>query len=341
MRFGKLTSLKCSAAALLLAFLLGGCGRASTDKHETQIFAMDTVMILTAYGEHAEAGLDAASAVLFDLDRRLDPEEAGSEVYAVNHADGEPVKVTEPVYRMLETAAAIWSDSGGALDPTIYPLVKAWGFIDGNYRVPSEEELQALLSHVDMGAVRLEGDTVRLPAGMELSFGALAKGYAAQAAAEAMRDAGVSAAVLSLGGNVQTLGTKPDGKPWSVAVQDPFDTGDYAGLLQLGGGTAAVTSGGYQRFFEQDGVTYHHILDPATGMPSHSGLVSATVVCDDGTKADALSTAAFILGEQKSLELREKLGGFELVLITEDRRVIVTGGLNFTVHGDYTCETVE
>ena len=302
---------------------------------------MDTVMLLTAYGEHAEEGLDAASSVLFDLDRRLGPEEEDSEVYAVNHAGGEPVAVTEPVQKMLETAAMVWADSGGALDLTVYPLVKAWGFIDGGYRVPAEEELRELLSHVDMGSVESEGGTVRLPAGRELSFGAVAKGYAAQAAAEAMGNAGVTAAILSLGGNVQTLGTKPDGKPWSVAVQDPFDTGDYAGLLELSGGMAAVTSGGYQRFFEQDGVIYHHILDPATGMPARSGLVSATVVCEDGTKADALSTAAFILGEEKALSLRKEMGGFDLVLITKDRRIIVTGGLDFTVHGDYTCETVE
>jgi thiamine biosynthesis lipoprotein len=336
----------CKRAALLLSALqltlaLAGCGEARDDGEQRQIFAMDTVMLLTAYGGNAGAGLDAAESLIDGLNASLDPEREGSEAYALNHAGGGPVAVTEAVRRMLEVSQQVWEKSGGALNPATYPLTKAWGFIGGDYRVPSGGELDTLLEHTAFGTVTISGHTVTLPAGMEMSFGAVAKGYASQSAVEVMRGTGVAAAVISLGGNVQTLGeTKPDGLPWTVAVQDPYDTGTYAGLLRVGE-TAVVTSGGYQRYFERDGVVYHHILDPSTGRPADSGLVSVTVICPDGTTADALSTALFVLGEEKALQYRTEYGGFDLVLITRDNRVVVAGKLDFSEHGDYEYQYIE
>lgn len=328
---------------LVLALLLSACSRsARSEKQERQVFAMDTIMLLTAYGENAQAGLSAAEATILSLEAALDPEREDSELYALNHAEGAPVSVSDATLQILETGLTVWERSGGALDFTLYPAVRAWGFGgDGEYRVPDESELSALLALRGMEHIALDGHTVSLAAGQELSFGAAAKGCTAQAAVNAMRDAGVEAAILTLGGNVQTLGTKPDGSPWVVAVQDPFDTGSYLGTLSLDGGTAAVTSGNYQRYFEADGQIWHHILDPETGYPVRSGLCSVTVVCPDGTTADSLSTALFVLGEEDALAYRDRFGGFELVLVTEDRRVIVTGGLSFSEHGDFTYVYVD
>ena len=313
----------CTLLLLLPLLLCTGCGR-SAEKREESLFAMDTVMLLTAYGENADAGLRAAAETIRELDALLSPERENSAVWRLNR--GEPVS-DAAVCALADTCREIYAASGGALDPTVYPLVKLWGFIGGDYRVPSDAEIAALLGSVDYAAVTVSADGVSLPEGMLLSFGASAKGYAAQRAAEAMAAAGVESGILSLGGNVQTLGLRPDGKCWTVGVQDPAEPSAVLGTLSLGAGQAAVTSGGYQRFFEQDGRTYQHVLDPKTGRPAESGLTGVTVVCADGARADALSTALFVLGEEGALSLWRETGSFELLLVTADGRVVVTPGL--------------
>jgi thiamine biosynthesis lipoprotein len=249
--------------------------------------------------------------------------------------------VSDDITCLLDVAGDVNRRTGGALDPTVYRIVKAWGFIDRQYRVPEQEELEDLLSHAGMEVVRVKSADesggqaeVCVPEGAALTFGAVAKGYAAWKAVEAMKEAGIKSAIVSLGGDVQTLGKKPDGGLWSVAVQDPGDTGNYVGVISVAE-AAVVTSGSYERYFEQDGVTYHHILDPKTGYPADSGLLSVTVVCENGAYADALSTALFVLGEEGALEYYRRYGGCELVLITEDNRVVVTPGLkeNFKEKG--------
>ncbi|MEG1633877.1 MAG: FAD:protein FMN transferase [Oscillospiraceae bacterium] len=338
--------LKTPLIALLCLCLLSlsACGEAKPVKK--QIFSMDTLMTLTAYGKNAEAGLSAAAGIINAMDAALDPENESSTVYALNSAKGEPVVVSGQIAEMLKTAATVSERSGGALDLAIYPLVKAWGFVDGSYTIPSDDAIAALLENIDFSGVSVtdfteSGDFLAtVPSGGQLSFGAIAKGCASSYAVAAMRSAGVESAIISLGGNVQTLGKKPNGENWNVAVQDPNDTGSYVGMLSVGE-TAVITSGGYQRYFERDGVRYHHLLDPKTGRPADNGLLSVTIVCEDGTMADALSTALFVLGESAALDYWRDYGGFEAVLVTGDGRVVVTGGLYdvFEPYGDtYTYE---
>ncbi len=317
------------------------------EKHQKQVYAMDTVMILTAYGENAEAALDAAAARILALEADLDPETVTGSVYELNAAAGGQVIVSRDCMNIMSTTISVWASTGGALDPGMYPISRAWGFIGGDYRVPSSTELNGLLAMKNTGGIRLDeaACAAALPAGMEVSFGAVGKGYAAQAVCDLMEEMGVQSAVLSLGGNVQTLGdTKPDGSRWQIAVTNPYDTGAYIGVLSVGE-TAAVTSGGYQRYFEQDGVTYIHILDPETGCPVDNDLLSVTVVTADGTLADALSTALFVLGKDGALDYYRTHEDFELVLITKDDHVIVTPGLrdNFaeTEAEDFTYEYLE
>lgn len=337
---------------LLLAVLLTGCAPKAVQK---EIFAMDTVMTLTAYGKHAEDGLNAAVAEINAAQRELDPELEGSVVWQLNHADGAAVPVSRFVYNMLQTAKEVYTNSGGALDLTVYPAVKAWGFIDGQYTVPARETLDSLKESVDFSAVALweEHDTcfVQMPAGMELSFGAAAKGAMAQNVVDTLKSSGAEHSILSLGGNVQTLGLKPDNTAWNIAVQDPNDPAGVLGILSIGE-TAVVTSGSYQRYFEADGKVYHHILDPATLSPADSGLVSVTVVCRDGAMADCLSTALFVLGEEGAIDYWRTYGGmellktddgepylgggFDLILVTTDGRVVLTKGLKPYFHPDET-----
>ena len=284
-----------------LVLPLSACGEAKSTTQ--QIFAMDTVMDLTAYGKKADDGINAAISIINSMDTLLDPENERSKTYEINHAMGSPVVVNEQIAKMLRTALTVYERTNGAFDLTTYPLSKLWGFIDQNYRVPSDAEIERLLPCVDMRKVQLAAtddsanSLITMPADMALSFGAVAKGCASDYAIQAMRAAGVTSGVVSLGGNVQTLGKKPDGSDWNIAIQDPNDTGSYLGYLTVGE-TAVITSGSYQRYFTEGGQKYHHILSPTTGRPVNNGLLAVTIVCEDGTLADCLSTAMFVLDRQ-------------------------------------------
>ena len=235
----KHTSICCKLLTLtLLLSALTGCGSKEPEKTEKQIFAMDTVMTLTAYGEAAGPALDAAAAQINETARLLDPEQEGSLVWTLNHSGGAQTEVPELLYHMLDTAGTVYARSGGALDLSVYPVVRTWGFIDQAYRVPSPDEIAAAMEGVDYAAVTFEqtGDTcfAAVPDGMEISFGSVAKGAMSDAVVDTLRENGVTSAVISLGGNVQTLGLRPDGSDWTVAVQDPHDTGTFLGTIAVG-----------------------------------------------------------------------------------------------------------
>ena len=252
----------------------------------------------------------------------------------------------------MNAAETYRRETGGAFDITVAPVVSAWGFAGGEeYRVPSQAELDRLLELVDGSAVKLEDGTVTLGPGQAIDLGGVAKGYAADKIVGVLRGHDVPRANISLGGNVLAWGDRPGGTPWRVGIQDPARPGEQdalAGVVELTD-AFAVTSGGYQRYFEEGGKRYHHIIDPATGCPADSGLTSVTVVAGigegyPGTMCDALSTALFVMGEEKALDFWRTWEGtpFELILVTEDGRVVVTEGLadRFTLDEDsgYTLE---
>ena len=326
---------KIIALVLAAAMLVPLCSCAN-DSLTKQVFAMDTVITLVAYGKNADAGLDAASGVISSMDASLDPDLLSSYTSLINSSNGEEVPVSSQVYEMLSTALDVCEKSGGALDLSVYPLYLAWGeFKEDTGKIPDDEEIRSLRTNMKFSKASLTGIAseneyyIKLPDNTQISFGAVAKGCASQYAVDAMRNAGVTSAIVSLGGNVQTLGNKPDGNPWTVAIEDPSapGTNSYVGTLKVGE-TAVVTSGSYQRYFiGSDGVKYHHIIDPSTGKPVDNELVSVTIVCEDGTLADCLSTAMFVLGEKAALKYWRTNGGFDMILITKDGRVTCTKGL--------------
>lgn len=321
----------CALLCAAMLVPLAGCGE--TRETQREVYAMDTVMTLTAYGKKADAGLRAAESIISSMDAALDPELSTSTTYAINHAQGGSTVISGQIAKMLSTAHTVYERSEGALDLTIYPLVKRWGFVDGKYYVPTGEEIASDLSRLCFDQLVLTSFpssgsyAVSLPSYGELSFASVAKGCAADNAVEAMRQAGVTSAIISLGGNVQTLGVKPDGTNWNVAVQDPSNTASYLGVVSVGE-TAVVTSGNYQRFFtDARGTTYHHIINPSSGYPVTNTLQSATIICSDGTLADCLSTAMFVLGESRAINYWRTYGGFEMILVTKENQVICTKGL--------------
>ena len=325
-------------AALLAAFLvvgLTGCGETDPDvaREVIQVIAMDTAMIFTAYGEKSTHADYMVEDEIRRLDALLSRTDEDSVIWQLNHADGLGITVGEEVCGLIETAETYTQATGGAFDITIAPVVSAWGFTTDSYQVPDGAELAELLTHVGPEHITTAGDAAALDPGTQIDLGAIAKGYASDRVAAIFRENNVPRGKAELGGNILVMGDKPDGTPWRVGVQDPAKPNEeaYAAILALED-AFIVTSGSYQRYFEQDGKRYHHIIDPATGYPADSGLTSVTVVADsgegNGTMCDALSTALFVMGEEKALDFwRSGTYDFQLVLVTEDDRVVVTDGL--------------
>ena len=350
-------------AALAVLAGLTGCGMEPADpdtaQESIQVIAMDTVMIFKIYGEKSTHAAYAAEDEVRRLEALLSRTDSGSQVSALNDAGGQPVTVDGEVLRLLNAAGLYSEVTGGAFDISIAPVVSAWGFTEDAYRVPGQTELDELLTHVGMEHVHAEtADSAWLDEGTRIDLGGIAKGYVTDRIAEILEENGVPRATVSLGGNVLAWGDRPDGTPWLVGIQDPArpDMADgFAGYLSLKD-AFAVTSGGYQRYFEENGKRYHHIIDPATGYPADSGLTSVTVVADcdregngglpgQGTMCDALSTALFVMGEEKALEFWRTSGyDFDLVLVTADGRVVVTEGIADVFAPDeasgYSYETV-
>ena len=295
---------------------------------------MDTAMVLTAYGKESTRAVYDAEEEVRRLDALLSRTSGSSEVSMLNGAGGEMVPVGAEICTLIQTAGDFTEATGGAFDITIAPVVSAWGFTTDSYQVPDREALQTLLESVGMEYVHLSGGSARLDPGTMIDLGGIAKGYTADRVAEIFQEHAVPRGKVELGGNILVIGDKPDGTAWRVGVQDPKHPDEADGLVCVLNLTDAfaVTSGSYQRYFEQDGKRYHHIIDPATGCPADSGLTSVTVVADraqgNGTMCDALSTALFVMGEDKALDFwRSGVYDFQLVLVTEDGRVVVTEGL--------------
>ena len=320
---------------LLTALLLTGCNNGQTPSsdgpHSSELFAMDTYMTLQVYGD--EDLLRQGEELILDLERRLSVTSGDSEIAVINRDGQGPV--SEDTAVLLGRTLELCARTGGALDLSIYPVVRAWGFTTENYRVPEQAELDGLLAHVDYTKISLNNGVVQLEDGMEIDLGSVTKGYASSQVTSLWRESGVTSALLNLGGNVHALGAKPDGSPWRIGIQDPLGEGNL-GVLEIVD-KAVITSGGYERYFEQDGETYWHIIDPATGRPARSGLISVTIVGEDGLLCDGLSTSLFVLGLDGAARLWSQSDDFEAVFVTDDGGLYITQGLedSFTPIADY------
>lgn len=309
--------------AMILLLTLPACGaQPARTARDREVFAMDTVMELRVY-DSSDAVLDEMDAALAALSRELNAEDDSGGLYALNRAGGgENAALADLVRR----AAALSARTGGALDVSLHLASLAWGFPSKHYTIPTEADLTELANHCGMRLVACEGDRITLQNGAELDLGAVAKGYAADRCRAILERAGVSG-ILSLGGNIQTVGKKPDGTDWTVAILDPDDPGSYLLTMTVTGTKSVVTSGDYQRFFERDGARYCHILNPETLSPARNGLRMVTIVADEGFLADGLSTALFVMGLERGIEFWRAGNDFEAIWLTEDGTVTVTEGL--------------
>ena len=321
-------------SALLLS--LAGC--AAPKEYSGQQFLMDTIVEITVYSESMEKSRDGAQAAfnaikeIEDLTDRFAQEGAKafevSDVCRINSMAGiQPVKVSHEVLEMVSMAKEYHRITEGAFDITVGPLMDLWGF-GTDPAVPGEEAIREKLKLVGMDKVIIDEEkkTVFLSQkGMTIDLGGIAKGYAAERGAEVLREKGIQQGIVNAGGNVVVLGEKRLKEPWKLGIQDPRDENRLIGVLALND-QAAVTSGDYQRYFEREGRRYHHLLDPATGMPAGE-TISVTVVCDSSAVADILSTALFVLGPEEGIRLAGRLDGVEALFVGKDKRITVTRGI--------------
>lgn len=319
-------------AALALAVTLASCSSpapTNTDNspHTRDVFAMDTYMSMKAYGENGEKALSEAEEYIKKLESDLSATSPDSCISRVNSADSKPTEITDEAAEIIAKALEIGKKTNGALDITLYPMLKEWGFTTGEYQIPKTEAISRILRNTGFERVQLSGNAVTVPDGFQIDLGALAKGFTSDKIMDIMRKNDVSSAIVSLGGNVQAVGTKPDGSQWKVAVRDPFAPDTDMCVVEIGS-KAVITSGNYERFFTgSDGKNYWHILDPSDGFPADNGLVSVTVIGDSGLECDALSTALFVLGDGKAQDYWDANQGFDMILVTDDKRIVCTDGI--------------
>ena len=323
---------------LLLLLLLSGCG-GNTSCYEAGFFAMDTVMEVRIYDKALGSSLSAEiTHEIRDLENCLSVTKENSEIAKLNR--GESVAISPDVKELLDRTASIHERTSGLLDPTIYPIVKLWGFTAGDNRVPSREEIEQTLALTGMEHLVPDGDTLTLTDGAQLDFGAAAKGYAAEKCAELLSKNNVSG-ILTLGGNIQTVGEKPDGSDWHIGITDPEQPENSLATLSFKGSRAVVTSGGYQRYFEEDGIRYCHIMDPRTGAPAQSGLSSVTIVAESGLLSDGLSTALYVMGLDAAADFWRTSDDFEAVFIEDNGQIHVTAGLLDCFSSERDYEVIE
>ncbi len=316
------------ALVCLVLMTVTGCGSTPILEKETaEIFAMDTIMDLTVYGESASELLIEARQLVQKYEGLFSVNTRTSDVAKLNQSSGRAVQVSPETYELIQKSIEISKKTEGLFDISIYPLVRAWGFTKEEYRVPEPEEHGRLLEKVDASKIRLEPDNrVTLPEGMEIDLGGIAKGYLSQKLTELLREGGAQAAVVSLGGNVQTFGKKPDGTPFMVGITDPSDGTSVLGTIRIGE-KAVITSGSYQRYFEKNGKVYHHIIDKRTGAPAQSDLTSVTVIGEDGVAADSLATALFVMGKEKAVQFAASHPEIQLVLVDTKSQVWTSEGI--------------
>lgn len=305
----------------------------SSQEYTSDVFAMDTYMTLTAYGENAQEAVEAGIAEIQRLDDLLSTGKDTSEVAQIN-ANGGGV-LSEDTDYLVKRALDIYQSTNGAFDISIYPVMQLWGFTTGNFAVPSESDLAAKLALVDAGKIILSEEngqtSISLPEGMEIDLGGIAKGYTSGRVMDVMKSYGIKSAVINLGGNAHVLGNKTDGSQWKVGIQDPEDENGYLGGVSVTD-KAIITSGGYERYFvdKDTGVKYHHIIDPKTGYSANNGLISVTIVSADSTLADGLSTSLFVLGTEDAITYCEEHcaeDGFDAIMEDEDGKLYITDGI--------------
>ncbi len=336
--------------------LLSGCGQSKAARFDSVDIAMGTVVVQQIYARQplmqrpaGDGGGDIADRALARI-RQLEQETLsrripGSELALLNAgAGGAPAPLSAKMEAILSDCMEVSEASGGAFDITIGKVVALWD-IDAwagsqmpadaqqlvnaqqpAYQLPDADALAEALASAGYGKLAVENRSVSIPEAMSLDLGAVGKGIALDELLGMLEEEQAAGAVISVGGSVLTYGEKPDKSPWRVGILNPADRAGNLGVLSLVGQWCVSTSGDYERYVEVDGIRYHHIIDPGTGYPAKSGLRSVTILAKDGFLSDALSTACFVLGREKGMELAGRFA-VEALFVDEDGTIVMTEGM--------------
>jgi len=322
---------------VLIAVLVTGCACNQTAETVSDgQFLLDTWCSITLYGTNDPSILAEAFDLCEEYEALFSITIEGSDVWRINNAGGMPVTVSPQTAELIRSGLDFGVISGGLFDVTIGRVSRLWDF-SGNASVPSGDLLSAAISTVDHRQVTIDGNTVRLyNHGAWIDLGGIAKGFIADRLADHLRDHGVSGAVIDLGGDIAVVGEKPDGSPWRIGVRRPYGgQNDLIGVIETRS-ASVVTSGIYERQFEENGVLYHHILHPWTGMPVDTDIISATVIADSAVAGDALSTIALLAGSEGASALLNQAPGFVgALLILRNGELLQIGDISFQpINGD-------
>ena len=311
-------------ATLQVVILTASCDILENTAKEINIFAMDTFMSIKAYGADGET-MNGIENEIRKLESAFSVTKSDSDISKLN-ADG-VVEACDDTVKLIEESIEMCKLTNAALDITTYPVTLLWGFTTGNYRVPDRKEIEEAMKFVDCAQIKIDNNLVQIDEGVKIDLGAVAKGYTSEKICEILREKGIKSAVINLGGNVQTIGRRTDGKKWRVGVKNPFKTDENLLIVEVED-AAVVTSGNYERYFEVDGKRYCHIIDSSTGYPVDNGVASITVIGQNGLKCDALSTALLVMGKEKAIEFWKKSADFDMIIVTSDEKIFVTDGIS-------------
>lgn len=295
------------------------------DFSEKNTVAMGTIVSQKVYGDSSAKHIEKINILINSLDDEISWREDGSAVAKLNL--GQKV-MSKEVSSILNKCCDISRDTDGAFDVTVAGLTKLWSIGEDTQRVPEDEEIKAEIKNVDYKKINIQGSSVTLDSNTQIDLGAVGKGAACDNVMTYLKASDIKGAVVSVGGSIVAYGSyNKKGDKWKIAVKHPRKDNEYLGVISLSQGFVS-TSGDYERYFEQDGKRYHHIIDANTGYPAESGLISVTVVCDSGILSDALSTACFILGKEKSLTLLEKYEA-AAIFVDSELNVSTVGDIDF------------
>lgn len=319
---------KALAIFLCGCFLLTMCSCNSNGELRTEFTAMNTLMSIRVFscsnGER-DSVIRAFEDKINELDDLFDANNENSDVSKIN-GKNEAIKVSEATAEIIEKSIVANKLTEGAFDITIMPVLKLWGFNNGKYGVPEKAEIKAALAFVGKDKLSVNGNTLTKEDNTQISLGGIAKGYVGDELLEIAEKYGASA-VISLGGNIILCGENEEKGEWTVGVKNPLKTDELVCTFKHKGNVSVVTSGGYERSFQKDGKTYHHIIDTKTGEPAKSDLLSVTVIGEEGALCDAFSTALFSMGKEKAVTFAKEHNDFEYIFITENKEIIATDGV--------------
>ena len=292
---------------------------------------MDTFCAIETYGRNASAAAKAAHAETLRLEKLFSIGLPDSDVGRINASDNHITSISTETASVIKTALAVSELTGGAFDITVEPIARLWGFYDAEQRIPLPQEIARATALTDYTRLELDPERMllRTGEGQRIDLGGIAKGYVSDRLVEVFRAYSIRGGLITLGGHVHAYGVREGGDAWRIGIRDPLDNTGIIGVLSVSN-LSIDTAGSYQRYFERDGVRYHHIMDPHTGAPASGGLLSATIVCKSGAMADAMATACFVLGAEQAIRLWCDEGGFEMILVTTDKQVFYTSELNIT-----------